>query len=53
MHEMTLSFDRSSFRVRGDVIEIHLAYEDVGIRIELLVQPLIKSFALIRSLGNF
>ena len=29
------SFDRSSFRVRGDVIEIHLAYEDVGIRIEL------------------
>ena len=29
------SFDRSSFRVRGDVIEIHLAYENVGIRIEL------------------
>jgi len=31
-----ISFDRSSFRVRGDVIEIHLAYEKVGIRIELL-----------------
>ena len=29
------SFDRSSFRVRGDVIEIHLAYESVGIRLEL------------------
>ena len=29
------SFDRSSFRVRGDVIEIRLAYEDVGLRIEL------------------
>ena len=30
-----ISFDRSTFRVRGDVIEIHLAYENVGIRIEL------------------
>ncbi len=29
------SFDRSSFRVRGDVIEVRLAYEDVGLRIEL------------------
>ena len=28
-------FERSTFRVRGDVIEIYLAYEDVGIRIEL------------------
>ena len=28
-------FERSRFRVRGDVIEIYLAYEDVGIRIEL------------------
>ena len=28
-------FERSSFRVRGDVIEICLAYEDVGIRVEL------------------
>ncbi len=28
-------FERSSFRVRGDVIEIYLAYEDVGVRIEL------------------
>ena len=28
-------FERSSFRVRGDVIEIYLAYEDVGIRVEL------------------
>jgi len=29
------AFERSTFRVHGDVIEIHLAYEDVGIRIEL------------------
>ena len=29
------AFERSSFRVRGDVIEIYLAYEDVGVRIEL------------------
>jgi len=28
-------FERSSFRVRGDVIEVYLAYEDVGVRIEL------------------
>ena len=28
-------FGRSSFRVRGDVIEIYLAYEDIGVRIEL------------------
>jgi len=28
-------FERSSFRVRGDVIEIYLAYEDIGVRIEL------------------
>ena len=28
-------FERSTFRVRGDVIEVYLAYEDVGIRIEL------------------
>jgi len=28
-------FERSSFRVRGDVIEIYLAYEDQGLRIEL------------------
>ena len=28
-------FERSSFRVRGDVIEIYLAYEEVGIRVEL------------------
>jgi len=29
------TFERSSFRVHGDVIEVHLAYEDVGIRIEM------------------
>ena len=29
------TFERSTFRVHGDVIEAHLAYEDVGIRIEL------------------
>jgi len=28
-------FERSTFRVRGDIIEIYLAYEDVGIRVEL------------------
>ena len=28
-------FERSTFRVRGDVIEIYLAYEDVGVRVEL------------------
>jgi len=28
-------FERSTFRVRGDVIEIYLAYEDVGLRIEM------------------
>ncbi|MBC8345941.1 MAG: excinuclease ABC subunit UvrB [Candidatus Marinimicrobia bacterium] len=30
-----LTFERSTFRVRGDVIELYLAYEEVGIRIEL------------------
>ena len=29
------AFERSTFRVHGDVIEVHFAYEDVGIRIEL------------------
>ena len=29
------AFERSTFRVHGDVIEVHLAYEEVGIRIEL------------------
>ena len=29
------AFESSTFRVHGDVIEVHLAYEDVGIRIEL------------------
>ncbi|MEE8437258.1 MAG: DEAD/DEAH box helicase family protein, partial [Candidatus Neomarinimicrobiota bacterium] len=28
-------FERSSFRVRGDVIEIFLAYGDIGLRIEM------------------
>ena len=28
-------FARSTFRVRGDVIEVYLAYEDVGVRVEL------------------
>jgi len=28
-------FERSTFRVHGDVIDIYLAYEDVGIRVEL------------------
>jgi excinuclease ABC subunit B len=30
-----IEFGRGSFRVRGDVIEVHLAYEEVAIRIEL------------------
>jgi len=29
------TFERSTFRVRGDVIEVCLAYEEVGIRIEM------------------
>ena len=29
------TFERSTFRVHGDVVEVHLAYEDVGIRIEM------------------
>jgi len=29
-------FERGAFRVRGDVIEVYLAYEDVGIRLEML-----------------
>ena len=28
-------FERGAFRVRGDVIEVNLAYEDVGIRLEM------------------
>ena len=28
-------FERGTFRVRGDVIEVYLAYEDVGIRLEM------------------
>jgi excinuclease ABC subunit B len=31
-----LDFPRGSFRVRGDTIEVHLAYEETGYRIELL-----------------
>jgi excinuclease ABC subunit B len=30
-----IEFGRGSFRVRGDVIEVHLAYEEVAIRIEM------------------
>jgi excinuclease ABC subunit B len=29
------TFERSTFRVHGDVVEVHLAYEDMGIRIEM------------------
>ena len=28
-------FERGTFRVRGDVIEVYLAYEDVGVRLEM------------------
>ncbi len=34
-HRNDTVFERSTFRVRGDVIEVYLAYEDVGLRIEL------------------
>jgi excinuclease ABC subunit B len=30
-----IEFGRGSFRVRGDVIEVHLAYEEVAVRIEM------------------
>ncbi len=29
-----IGFDRGSFRVRGDVVEIHLAYDEIAVRIE-------------------
>jgi excinuclease ABC subunit B len=29
-----ISFPRGTFRVRGDVVEIHLAYEEVAVRVE-------------------
>jgi excinuclease ABC subunit B len=29
-----ITFPRSSFRVRGDVVEVHLAYEDRAVRVE-------------------
>jgi len=29
-----VSFDRGSFRVRGDVVEIHLAYDEIAVRVE-------------------
>ncbi|GIS72020.1 MAG: hypothetical protein CM1200mP10_15970 [Candidatus Neomarinimicrobiota bacterium] len=28
-------FERGTFRVRGDVIEVYLAYEDIGIRLDM------------------
>lgn len=31
-----LDFSRGNFRMRGDRIDIYLAYEDIGVRIELL-----------------
>ena len=34
-HRNDTVFERRTFRVRGDVIEVYLAYEDVGIRVEL------------------
>ena len=30
-----LDFARGTFRIRGDRIDIHLAYEDIGVRLEL------------------
>ncbi|MEC8839378.1 MAG: excinuclease ABC subunit UvrB, partial [Candidatus Neomarinimicrobiota bacterium] len=29
-------FERGTFRVRGDIIEIYLAYEDIGVRLEMI-----------------
>jgi excinuclease ABC subunit B len=34
-HRNDLSFDRATFRVRGDTVEIMPAYEEQGVRIEL------------------
>ncbi len=30
-----ISFGQGTFRVRGDVVEIHLAYEEIAVRVEL------------------
>jgi len=30
-----ISFGRGTFRVRGDVVEIHLAYDEIAVRVEL------------------
>ena len=29
-----IAFDRGTFRVRGDVVEVHLAYEEIAVRVE-------------------
>ncbi len=38
------SFERSNFRVRGDVVDIFLAYEDVGLRLEFFGSELEKIY---------
>ena len=38
------SFERSNFRVRGDVVDIFLAYEDVGVRLEFFGSELEKIY---------
>src|SRR5207244_643979 len=34
-HRNDVSFDRGTFRVRGDTVEIFPAYEEQGVRVEL------------------
>ena len=38
------SFERTNFRVRGDVVDIFLAYEDVGVRLEFFGSELEKIY---------
>jgi len=33
-HRNDIAFDSGTFRVRGDVVEIHLAYEEIAVRVE-------------------
>ncbi len=44
-------FSRGTFRVRGDVLDIHLAYRDMGVRVELFGDE-IERITLIDVLSN-
>ncbi len=41
-HRNEIGFERGTFRVRGDVLDVHLAYDDFAIRIELFGNEIIK-----------